>query len=207
MSYFRSYHVGHVGQSEPITFKRTLEYIDLRGAPWIIKTIDNSGSARSVAYQHVSLISADTLESIIQKIDNTVNTNNRTKFSSSSTYYSQTPIRDSLDFEWEVQFITGNIPGYYAIRWGALVGPANNKTELKSMIDRYNTRVEGEKSVITRDSVQSMVVNVNSYSILEVPQEVKSAERSKTQSTVGRLVVIGSLLAASLYVFVKTLKT
>jgi hypothetical protein len=167
-----------------ITFTRKLEYIDLRGAPWILNLSGESGepenlaSASSSSYKS-SKLSSDSLTEILSEVDEFVKVNQRIPFESSSTHYSQVGFKDSLGDNWDVEFVTGNLQGYYGFQWGIVVGPGMNKTDLKRIVEKYLKRLEGEKTTSTKygtGTSESFVTDAK-FIDLEVPQEATKSEK------------------------------
>lgn len=216
---------------EPYVFHRTLEYVDLRGAPWLIKTTDDAGKATSVVYASAGTLSADSLTGLLGEIDKLVQKHGRDDLDKKSTYYSQTPVKDDNSDEWGVDFVDGgkSPTGYYGLQYGTVVGPAVSKNELKKMIKRYLSRLEGEKSTISRDSLAatdglgSGLVEVDESRPIDVPSEVSldpsrstltthaatTSESPEDPSSSGgglRLAVIGVGIVAALWWFFRAIK-
>jgi hypothetical protein len=140
---------------------RTLGYVDLRGAPWVVLASSESGependfSANSIAYKLLAL-KANSLTSILDVIDTQVKSKTRAKFEESSQHYPQAGFEDSLSDHWDVEYVSASsMPGYYATQWGTLVGPAPNKPDLKKLVEQYVKRLDGEKSTTTKYGAES----------------------------------------------------
>lgn len=161
--------------AEPV-YTRTLEYIDLRGAPWIVKTTNDAGKATSVAYSAKGVVaSGSTLASTLETIDDLVRKRSRDAIDENAKHYPQTPFQDSGGDEWSVEFVDENgvAGGYYGLQYGTVVGPATSKTELKKMVERYLTRLQGEKSTISRDAITHYAIDVDTYKTIDVPPEAR----------------------------------
>lgn len=170
-----------------LTSTRTMEYVDLNGAPWtIVLTSTDVGSiekasATSQAYQSAAPTStqaADTLEYDITEIDTYAKTHKRDSLEATNLrHYPQTAFKDSNDHEWTVEWITqkgkGHI-GYFAFESDVVVGPAVSKTALKAMVEKYLTRLGDEKSTTESYAITSLAYGIDPARSMDVPPGVPS---------------------------------
>lgn len=210
-AYEEAYPGSHVG----LALTRTMEYIDLRGAPWTITLTSEelggteAANATSVGYKAAGSIEASSLESAIYKIDEYVKKRGRDSLDTDSfTHYTQSSFKDRNDDTWEVHWITkdGRALGYFALVFGTVVGPAPSKAALQKMVDRYLTRLEGEKAVIAKEAVTSYAVEVDPSRPMEPPTDLGEELGARINKSMARSVIIFSAIAAGLYFFVKSLK-
>ena len=176
----------HVG----LMFTRTMEYIDLRGAPWIITITGEvfgsaeTASANSIVYRSGkttidSTTTASSLESVIRMIDNFVEGHFRDSLEAPNlTHYPQSSFKDRNDDTWEVHWIMrdGKALGYFGLQYGTVVGPATSKDALKKMVERYLSRLEGERATFSKEAVTSYAEEIDpSKRVLEPPPEISNA--------------------------------
>jgi len=164
-----------------ITSTRTMEYIDLHGAPWVV-TLTSTGigtteaaSAVSPAYQPTgaSPLASDSLESNVVKIDDYAKVHARDSLDAKNLkHYPQSPFKDSNDDEWSVEWITKkNVGalGYFAFQANTAVGPAVNKTALKAMVEKFLTRSETEKSTTSSYAITSLTYAIDPTRSMDPP--------------------------------------
>lgn len=166
------------------TVTRTLLYMDLRGAPWVLTAsgpvgeADNDVTGTSVAYKSSST-HATSLPNELAAIDEKVKDLSRTPFEESAQRYPQPGFKDSIEDDWSVEFVSNStMPGYYALQFGTTVGPAPNKTDLKKMVEAYLKRLEGEKSVTSKYGAasESFVTETHDNIPLDVPPEARASQ-------------------------------
>jgi len=178
-----------------LTSTRTMEYVDLRGAPWaIVLTSEELGgaetaSSNSIAYRsgkttiEQTVSGSSALESAIRAIDAFVEDHSRDSLEASNlTHYPQTPFSDSNGNKWTVEWITkegkGHL-GYFAFESDVVVGLAVSKVALKAMVEKYLARLDSEKStasyaITDPASPTSLVYGVDATRTMSVPPGVPS---------------------------------
>jgi len=187
-------------------------YVDARGAVWSI-TIPSRGdiSAESVSYR-ASQLTAATLDLMLDAIESFSKAHTRIVHSPDDTGSSdEGKIIDGDNSEWQAFFFTQQTDlepagqsGYYASRYGSLVGPSPSGTkDLTSLVNRYLDRVslgKGSISSLTDSSVSA----ASKIDDMPAPTSATGSSNSGLFSGNVPAIIIGSAVALYLLSRIKT---
>lgn len=199
--------------------KVTKQYVDVRGAVWEL-TYDPEGGtvvAESPGYR-ASRREAPNVDKALEAIDKLASSD-RQRISRTSEETGASPegiYKDPNDSEWtkfwyrqQSDLDPSTQTGYYAERWGSLVGPSYSSKDVEQAVRRFIER-QGESKGVTIYSTSTSADKLDEVPERTSPDTPKPSQTTASKvatSSIARTVVILSVLSFSLYMFVKSLRT